>query len=81
MINIPAAYTELLEYLAEKATPEEILAFRPSEHAQERAIELLESSSERMLSLEENIELEQMRYFDGLVSMLKAKALRQLSHP
>jgi hypothetical protein len=75
MLNIPTAYGELVEYRAEKATPEEILAFRLSENAQKRALELLDKQKSGELSLEETLELEQMRHFDGLMLMLKAKAL------
>lgn len=76
-ITLPVGYTELVEYLAEKASPEEILAFRLSDSAQERAIDLLESSKERELTPAEVFELEQMREFDALVSALKAKAMNQ----
>ena len=40
--NLVPAFDELLDYLVSKASPEEILAFRPSEKAQERADYLTE---------------------------------------
>lgn len=79
MFHIPTAFEELVSYLAEKATPEEILAFEASEDAQSRAEELLAHNSEGTLTLDERLELEQMLHFDRLVSALKAKALEDLS--
>ena len=74
-VIIPTVYDELVEYLATKATPQEILNFQISEAAQARAEELLERSSDDTLTPEERLELEQMRYFDRKVSLLKAEAL------
>ncbi|HRF94294.1 MAG TPA: hypothetical protein PLZ51_03825 [Aggregatilineales bacterium] len=71
------AYQQLINYLAEKATPEELLAFNLSDDEQERARELLEKNAQNMLTPEEEHELEQMVYFDRLVSRLKARALAQ----
>jgi hypothetical protein len=72
-------YDNLLDYLVEKATPEEILAYTLSEEANERAIELLEKSNEGILTPEEAAEIEQMRYVDKLISGLRARALEALN--
>lgn len=72
------AYESLLDYLVEKATPHEILAFVISDEAQTRAVELLERGNLGTLTEEERNELEQMRQADKLVSVLKAKALHAL---
>jgi hypothetical protein len=77
MLTIPDIYAELIDYLASKASPEEILAFQVSEASQARALELLEQGRERRLALDEMLELEQMRHFDGIISALKARAMRQ----
>lgn len=79
MLHIPTAFEELVAYLAEKAQPEEILAFEASEEAQLRAEELLERNSLGTLTLDERLELEQMLHFDRVVSALKAKALEAVS--
>lgn len=81
MIQIPSAYDELIAYLAERATPEEILAFTISDAAQERAELLLDKNQDGTLTLEERVELDQMAHFDRLVSMLKADALAQMGRP
>jgi exonuclease V gamma subunit len=73
--SIPA-YEEFLEYLIEKARPEDILAFRVSDKEQRRAEELLERNSEGSLTHEESEELQQMLQFERFMAVLKAKALK-----
>lgn len=77
-IQIPPVYDELIDYLIERATPEEILAFAPSPRAEERAEELLDRNNAGTLSPPEVIELEQMLYFDRRISLLKARAAASL---
>jgi len=77
-VDIVSVYDEFLEYLAMKATPEEILAFRASEAAQQRADELTERNKAGMLTAQESAELEQMLHFNRLVSMLKSRAIKAL---
>lgn len=77
MADYAPIYDSFLDYLIEKATPAEILAFRPSAEAQERAQTLLDRSSEGTLTPEERAELDQMLQMDRLVSVLKARALVQ----
>jgi hypothetical protein len=74
--HLSPVYDDFLEFLVKKASPSEILAFKVSEEAQQRAVELLERQDAGLLSPEEADELEQMLQFDRLVSMLKAKALK-----
>lgn len=73
--QVPLIYDELLDYLVEKATPEEILAFRASEKAEARAADLLDRNNAGLLSPEEVLELQQMLYFDSRISVLKARAV------
>jgi hypothetical protein len=77
--NLSPVYDDLLDFLVEKATPREILAFKASEAAQERANDLLERNNAGTLTPEEAAELEQMLQVDRLVSVLKARALEALS--
>ena len=78
--QIPLIYDELLDYLLERATAKEILAFKPSEQAQIRATELLDSNNAGTLNSAERLELEQMLYFDRKISVLKAKAAAQIKN-
>ena len=76
MATVPIAmiYDELLDYLTKIATPEEILAFKVSEQAQERADELLDKNNAGTLTPEERLELDHMLYFERKISLLKAEA-------
>lgn len=76
--HVPPIYDELLDFLLEKAMPEEILAFQASPNAQSRAEYLLKKNNAGELSPAEEIELAQMLYFDRKISVLKAKAAATL---
>lgn len=78
-IQIPSIYDEFIDYLVGKATPEEILAFKVSDQANERAEYLLDKNNAGLLTPEEEVELQQMLYFEDRVSMLKARAAMQRS--
>lgn len=71
-------YDEPLDYLVEKATPQEILAFQAPPEAQAYAQDLLERQSAGELAPDEAQILGQMAQFERLMSVLKAKALRSL---
>jgi hypothetical protein len=73
--HVAAVYDYLLEFLVEKATPQEILAFEIPELDRQHALELLERQDAGTLTADEAVELEQMQRIDRLVSALKAKAL------
>ena len=72
------AHESMLDFLVEKATPEEILAFKVSDAEQERASELLDKQNEGTLTPDEEAELEVIRQLDLLYMALRAKALRAL---
>jgi hypothetical protein len=72
--NVSPAYDQFLDYLIEKATPEEILAYQISDAEKERAEYLLDQNNEGELTPEERAELQQMLQLNRLISLLKAKA-------
>ncbi|MDX1993533.1 MAG: hypothetical protein SF029_14175 [bacterium] len=77
---IATIYDELLDYLASKATPEDVLAFRPSEEAEARAVYLSEQNGAGLLTPDESLKLQQLLDFDRKVGLLKARdalALKQ----
>lgn len=78
---IPSVYDNLLSFLVEKATPEEILAYTVPEAVATRAIELMERNNEGLLTEGEAAELEDMRRADKLISLLKARSLDLLTYP
>jgi hypothetical protein len=65
---------ELLAFLARGPRPAEIIAFRPSEPAAERARELLHRNKEGNLTAEEEAELDDIAELDHLATQLKAQA-------
>ena len=79
MVVVLTVYDELVEYLARRASPQEVLAFEISDAAKRRAETLLERNSAGLLTPAEVVELEQMSHFDGLVSVLKAQARARLN--
>lgn len=74
-ISISPAYNDLLHFLVERASPDQILAYKVSPEIQARADELLERLKADQLTPEEAEELEQMREFDLMIRAFKAKAL------
>jgi hypothetical protein len=74
-------YDYFLDFLVEKATPREILAFTIPEPDRERGLDLLDKQDAGILTPEEAVELEQMQRVDQLISVLKAKALAVSKHP
>jgi hypothetical protein len=66
---------EVISFLARRPTVNEILEFRPSEQAAERARDLLWRNQERSLSVEEQAELDEMCEVDRFVSLIKAQVM------
>ncbi|MBC8097820.1 MAG: hypothetical protein H7Y11_00120 [Armatimonadetes bacterium] len=73
-------HDQLLDFLVDKATPQEILAFRMTDAAQLRAETLTVHNKTRTLTPDEAAELEQMIALDLLLGALKARALKVLHH-
>jgi hypothetical protein len=65
---------ELLAFLARGPKPAEIIAFRPSQPAMERARELLHRNKQGNLSAGEETELDDIAELDHLATQLKAQA-------
>ena len=74
-IHLSPVYNAFVDFVVQKATPNEVLAFKLPASTKRRAIELLERSNAGTLTPEEALELEQMQQIDRLVSVLKARAL------
>ncbi len=69
---------EILEFLANLPTPEEIVVLHPSETLQARIDELLEKNRTTGLTTDEEREWEQYQYLEHLVRIAKAKAYAKL---
>lgn len=66
----------ILNLLASRPSPEEILAIRPSEQIQERFSDLLARNKEATISRAEEAELERYLMLEHLVRLAKAQALQ-----
>ena len=65
-------YRYILDFLASKPTPEQILAFRPTTEMQERLKTLLTRSKTGELTPTEQQELDEYERIEHLIVMLKA---------
>mgnify|MGYP001351610819 CR=1 FL=1 len=77
-VNLLPLYDEFLDFLIEKATPQEILAFKASPEAQAYAQELIERNNAGTLTPDEARTLGQMLEFERMMSLLKVKAMKAL---
>jgi hypothetical protein len=71
-------WDEIDEFLISAPTPEQIVAFRPSEIVQERVRFLLERNREGRLTADEHTELEEHSAVENFMRRLKLKALTKL---
>jgi hypothetical protein len=70
---------EITDFLARSPDAQEIIAFKPSEALQARALALLEKNREDRLSDEERDELEAFMHMENFMTLLKAKARLRLT--
>lgn len=68
------AYDEIVDLFARGTPPEEILKYRPSQTAQNRASELLARNKTGELTPEEQAELDQLGDLEHLMQLVKARA-------
>ncbi|MDY6941247.1 MAG: hypothetical protein SWY16_26770 [Cyanobacteriota bacterium] len=71
---------EVLEFLANLPSPEEILALKPSEALHEQIETLLEKNRTVGLTPQEERSWQQYEYVEHLVRVAKAKAFLKLGH-
>jgi hypothetical protein len=69
-------YRYILEFLATNPSPQAIVDFRLTPAMQERASELLEKNRSDQLTPAESVELDEYVHINDLVSLLKARALK-----
>jgi hypothetical protein len=68
------AYEEIIDFIAGGTTPQNVIAFRPSEMAQARVTDLLAREKEGKLSPEEKSELDRYLQLEHLMRLAKARA-------
>ena len=68
------AYAEFIDFIVEGMTPEQIIAYQPSDKAQQRVDELIWALKDDNISPDERAELNHHIELDHIVRMAKAKA-------
>ena len=68
------AYTEFVDFIVTGISPQQILAFRPSEETRERVSYLLAMEKAGKISEEEEVELNEFEQFEHVMRMAKARA-------
>jgi len=71
-------YSSFLDFVMQKATPADILAYEMPKAEQRRIIELLDKQDEDRLTPEEAEELQEIKMIDRMLLALKARALDAL---
>ncbi|MEG3862059.1 hypothetical protein [Microcoleus sp. herbarium12] len=72
--DIPTVYQEVLDFLIDSPTPQEIVGFKVSQQAQTRLQILLEKNCESTLNPMEIAELDVYEQLEHLMILLKARA-------
>jgi len=74
------AYQEIIDFIASGTSPESVVAFRPSEAAQERVRTLLYKEKNAELTDEEKTEFDHYMYIEHLMRLAKIRARQLLQH-
>ncbi len=72
-------FDEIIEFITSAPSPEEIVAFKPSERLQRRVNELLDKKRESDLSESETHEVEQYLMIEHIMRLAKARARKRLA--
>lgn len=73
------AYEELIDFIAAGTTPDNIVAFRPSEETKQRVADLLRREKTTGLTPDELSELDRYMQLEHLMHLAKARARKYLS--
>jgi hypothetical protein len=75
----PQATFEIAQFLASSPTPEQIVAFHPSEEATERFYDLIAAEREGAITAEEKAELDRDIHLEYMMGLIKAEARKRLA--
>lgn len=73
------AYEEIVDFIAAGASPQNVVAFRPSETAKERVADLIQREKTASLSSDERSELDHSLQLEHLMRLAKARARRYVT--
>ena len=72
-------YDEVIEFIAAGSTPEQVVAFAPSESARLQVANLIHRQKTTGLEAEETAELEQFLQLEHVMRMAKARARQRMA--
>ena len=75
-MGVPKAYEEIVDFIAAGTSPQNVIAFRPSEIARQRVWDLVAREKAGALSREEASELEHYLQLEHIMRLVKARAQR-----
>ena len=79
MTTVSKAYEEIVDFIASGSSPDEVIAFRPSEEARARVYELVGREKTSSLNREETAELDRYLQLEHLMRLAKARARQFLA--
>lgn len=81
MATVPSAvlFEDILDFLASTPTPEQIIAFEPSEALKQHLAYLLEQNRHDTLSEDQRVELDEFLRMNHFMTMLKLRARQKLA--
>jgi hypothetical protein len=81
MATVPATalFEDILDFLASTPTPEQLIAFEPSEALKQQLAYLLEQNRHDTLSSNERVELDEFLRMNHFMNMLKLRARQKLA--
>jgi hypothetical protein len=79
-MDAPAAYEEIVDFIARGIDPRDLVGFHPSQKTKERVADLLRREKSDGLSQDEEAELDQYLALEHLMRLAKARARVRLAH-
>jgi hypothetical protein len=73
------AYEEVIDFIAAGTSPQNVVAFHPSENAKERVAALIHREKAAALSPDEKSELDHYLQLEHLMRLAKARARRYIA--
>ena len=74
------AYEEIVDFIAAGASPDNLIAFRPSDETRQRVADLIEREKIEGLSTAEQSELDHYLQLEHIMRLVKARARRYIAH-
>ena len=80
MLLVTRAYEEIIDFIAAGTSPGGVAAFRPSEDARNRVLDLIAREKAGPLRADEASELAHYLQIEHLMRLAKARARKHLTH-